>query len=241
MMARRLIQNDRLWRPAVCCRFPTIRVLPKFWDAPPRSGGLSEFTDAWIIVVSEETGVLSLARGGPLEREFTVEDLRQQLRELYESRAEKTKSSWGIPCMIGKNNWEFKLPGAGHGDPRLDFRQAAGCRMSETRRSFLEPTGFAGSRESSRCKNPSCASSERRRRRIYRQEIRDRKPIFFLGRDTRQSGPWIASAFAEGAALEGRSGVGSRRHLHAFVGLSGSQATDDGRRHDFRLAQSRGI
>jgi phosphoglucosamine mutase len=38
---------------------------------------------------------------------------------------------------------------------------------------------------------------------VYRQEIRDRKPVFLLGRDTRQSGQWIAQAFAEGAALEG--------------------------------------
>jgi phosphoglucosamine mutase len=38
---------------------------------------------------------------------------------------------------------------------------------------------------------------------VYSQEVRDRKPVFLLGRDTRQSGPWIAEAFAEGAALEG--------------------------------------
>src|ERR1017187_9365250 len=38
---------------------------------------------------------------------------------------------------------------------------------------------------------------------VYSQEVRDRKPTFFLGRDPRQSGPWIAQAFAEGAASEG--------------------------------------
>ncbi len=38
---------------------------------------------------------------------------------------------------------------------------------------------------------------------VYCQEIRDRKPVLLLGRDTRQSGPWIAQAFAEGAATEG--------------------------------------
>ena len=30
-----------------------------------------------------------------------------------------------------------------------------------------------------------------------------RRPIFLLGRDTRGSGPWIAKAFAEGAASQG--------------------------------------
>ena len=38
---------------------------------------------------------------------------------------------------------------------------------------------------------------------VYCQEVRDRKPLFILGRDTRQSGQWIAESFAEGAALEG--------------------------------------
>ncbi len=38
---------------------------------------------------------------------------------------------------------------------------------------------------------------------IYSQEVRDRKPVFLLGRDTRSSGRWIAQAFAEGAALSG--------------------------------------
>jgi len=38
---------------------------------------------------------------------------------------------------------------------------------------------------------------------VYRQHVPDRKPVFLLGRDTRGSGPWIAKAFAEGAASQG--------------------------------------
>jgi diadenylate cyclase len=51
--------------------------------------GLSEFTDAWIIVVSEETGALSLARGGRLERELNVDDLHRMLIDLYQTRAQR--------------------------------------------------------------------------------------------------------------------------------------------------------
>jgi diadenylate cyclase len=90
-----MIQNDRL--VAAGCLLPLSNdpSLAKILGTRHRAAvGLSEFTDAWVIVVSEETGVLSLARGGRLERELTIEDLRRQLRELYESRAEKTKSSW---------------------------------------------------------------------------------------------------------------------------------------------------
>ena len=44
--------------------------------------GLSKVTDAAIVVVSEETGNISLAMDGKLARFLTVEQLRQQLYEL---------------------------------------------------------------------------------------------------------------------------------------------------------------
>jgi diadenylate cyclase len=52
--------------------------------------GLSEFTDAWVIVVSEETGALSLARGGQLQRELSADELQRMLIDLYQTRAQKT-------------------------------------------------------------------------------------------------------------------------------------------------------
>jgi diadenylate cyclase len=51
--------------------------------------GLSEFTDAWVIVVSEETGALSLARGGQLQRDMSVDELQRQVIDLYQTRAQK--------------------------------------------------------------------------------------------------------------------------------------------------------
>jgi len=85
-----LIQGDRL--VAVGCLLPLSNdpTLAKILGTRHRAAvGLSEFTDAWVIVVSEETGTLSLARGGRLERELTPEVLDEQLRTLYSSREKK--------------------------------------------------------------------------------------------------------------------------------------------------------
>src|ERR1044071_8606050 len=79
-----IVQNDRL--TAVGCLLPLSNdpSLAKILGTRHRAAvGLSEFTDAWVIVVSEETGTLSLARGGRLEREIQPETLRDQLMEQY--------------------------------------------------------------------------------------------------------------------------------------------------------------
>lgn len=50
--------------------------------------GLSKLTDAWVIVVSEETGLISLARKGELIRGITPEELANQLFQLYRTKRE---------------------------------------------------------------------------------------------------------------------------------------------------------
>jgi len=85
-----IIQNDRL--VAVGCLLPLSNDpgLAKILGTRHRAAvGLSEFTDAWVIVVSEETGALSLAIGGHLERDLSPEELRRRLMEWYEHRAQK--------------------------------------------------------------------------------------------------------------------------------------------------------
>ncbi|MGI6091744.1 MAG: TIGR00159 family protein [Veillonellaceae bacterium] len=48
--------------------------------------GISEQTDALVIVVSEESGVISIARGGRLDRHLDTETLKEKLRPLFATR-----------------------------------------------------------------------------------------------------------------------------------------------------------
>lgn len=52
--------------------------------------GLSEISDAVIVVVSEETGNISIARRGKLESNVEPEELRRRLLELYKESVDKT-------------------------------------------------------------------------------------------------------------------------------------------------------
>ena len=51
--------------------------------------GLTEISDAVVLVVSEETGIVSVARNGRLDREVELEDLRERLKEFYKAMREK--------------------------------------------------------------------------------------------------------------------------------------------------------
>ena len=60
--------------------------------------GLSEQSDAVIVIVSEETGIISLAIGGELERELNADVLQKRLTELFATNGQ------GISDYINRRN-----------------------------------------------------------------------------------------------------------------------------------------
>ena len=82
-----VVRDDRI--VAASCLFP----LSQNPDVDKRLGtrhraalGLSEETDAIVLVVSEETGKISIARNGKLEFDLTVEQLENRLEDLLHAR-----------------------------------------------------------------------------------------------------------------------------------------------------------
>jgi diadenylate cyclase len=78
-----IVQKDRI--AAAACFLPLSMnpVLSTQLGTRHRAGiGVTEETDAIAVIVSEETGAISLAVGGQIERDLVVEELRQRLSQL---------------------------------------------------------------------------------------------------------------------------------------------------------------
>ena len=79
-----IVQGDRI--AAAACFLPLSvnpRVSRELGTRHRAALGLTEENDAVAIVVSEETGAVSLAVGGGLERGLTADQLRERLRTLF--------------------------------------------------------------------------------------------------------------------------------------------------------------
>jgi len=86
---------------AAGCEFPLSRhtILDPHLGTRHRAAvGLTEETDAVVVVVSEETGQISLAEGGRLQQDLTPEELRERLKEfLRGAEATLTEHSLETP------------------------------------------------------------------------------------------------------------------------------------------------
>jgi diadenylate cyclase len=63
--------------------------------------GITEETDAIAVIVSEETGAISMAVGGKIERDLTVE----QLREALGHELRRYMSPVGLPTVGRDDEW----------------------------------------------------------------------------------------------------------------------------------------
>jgi diadenylate cyclase len=120
-----IVQKDRI--AAAACFLPLSMnpVLSTQLGTRHRAGiGVTEETDAIAVIVSEETGAISLAVGGKIERDVTVERLRERLGELLSRYVPPST----LPTPIANDNEE----GAGEENggereplPREDSRLTA--------------------------------------------------------------------------------------------------------------------
>ncbi len=53
--------------------------------------GISEVSDSLTIIVSEETGAVSTARGGVIQRNLTQDGLREELKIIQNAESEETR------------------------------------------------------------------------------------------------------------------------------------------------------
>ena len=92
-----IMRGDRVL--AATCYLPLSdsRILSKDLGTRHRAAvGLSEVSDAVILVVSEETGAISMAQSGVLYRNLTQDDLKEQLRTVAQLTQKEKKKKWRL-------------------------------------------------------------------------------------------------------------------------------------------------
>jgi diadenylate cyclase len=89
-----VLQKGRVAKVACYLPLSSVNGLPKEWGTRHRAAlGLSELCDAWVVVVSEERGEISLARGGQIIPAENPENLSQLLIEAIAPR-KQAEMSW---------------------------------------------------------------------------------------------------------------------------------------------------
>lgn len=112
-----LIEGDRI--VAAKCILPVTQSdVPKSYGTRHRAAiGMSEISDAIIIVVSEETGGISIAQGGELRRDIDPVRLQQTLqRYLTINTRKRSKKRW--PSKAGAGEGQQSLKNSGKADGR---------------------------------------------------------------------------------------------------------------------------
>ena len=118
-----IVQRDRI--AAAACFLPLSMnpVLSTQMGTRHRAGiGITEETDAVAVIVSEETGAISVAVGGNIERDLTVERLRDRLSHLLRRYAPAPT----LPSAMEESFVEDEPPSSYSGARRQDADAGSG-------------------------------------------------------------------------------------------------------------------
>ena len=89
-----IIRGDRVISAACLLRLSDNASVSRDLGTRHRAGlGITEVTDATVFIVSEETGIISMARGGQLTRHLDENSLSQLLHELYDGEERESRVS----------------------------------------------------------------------------------------------------------------------------------------------------
>jgi diadenylate cyclase len=98
-----IVRQDRIVAAACFLPLSMNPVLSRQLGTRHRAGiGITEESDAVAVIVSEENGSIALAVGGKIERDLTVEGLRQRLSELLQAYLPPT----ALPTSIAADEME---------------------------------------------------------------------------------------------------------------------------------------
>ena len=106
-----IVHGDRIVAAACFLPLSMNPVLSTQLGTRHRAGiGITEETDAIAIIVSEETGGISLAVAGTMERDLTVERLRERMGKLLRRYVPPTPCPPPSPTAAGWTNPKPKCP-----------------------------------------------------------------------------------------------------------------------------------
>lgn len=98
-----IVRHDRIVAAACFLPLSMNPVLSRQMGTRHRAGiGITEESDAVAVIVSEENGSIAVAVGGKIERDLSVEDLRQRLSELLQAYLPPT----ALPTSIAADEME---------------------------------------------------------------------------------------------------------------------------------------
>jgi uncharacterized protein (TIGR00159 family) len=105
-----LIKDGRIYEVACYLPLSPDEGLPKEWGTRHRAAlGLSQRCDAWVVVISEERGDISLARGGKMVHVDNHEKLSQLVKEAIIPYSIPRKKWWEKIRFFVVNRWRAKL------------------------------------------------------------------------------------------------------------------------------------